>query len=219
MEKVLVGGSFSCLKRESAVPFLKSLKNLTYKNSEVLLINGTPSGKLAEMPKSFNSIKFEMKNALEINEETLARDRNYLAKMALDNGFDFLLLLEQEVFAQPDIIQVLLAHSKGLCSALYFKPLLTRSKETGDFFLDQQPFAFHIEKETLKPMLFSEIFPSRLLNVEACGLGAMLLSRKALEKVSFKEGGALEFALDCKKNGLEIFLDSSCVCSYISRLR
>jgi len=217
-KKVLVGCSFTYAKNSSTTTFFKALKGISFKNKDILVLDYSPDSKFFEMTK-VKDVELEKVKALETEAETIARNRNRLAKQALEKGYDYLLSLEQELSVQPDLIQELLKHGKTICSALYFKPVLSKAVETGNLFLNQQPFAYSIE-ENLKPLSFEKLFPSKLLQVEAAGLGAMLIHRDILEKVKFQEteNEAMQFSLDCRKKGFKIFLDSGSICRYNPQL-
>jgi len=70
---------------------------------------------------------------------------------------------------------------------------------------------------------FDVLFPGRLLKFDVCGLGAILIHRSVLEKLTFRfmkgEPPIFEefcFGRDCREIGVDIYLDSSLVCGHHS---
>lgn len=214
-KKVLVGSSFSYAKRNSAIPFFKSLKQLSYQNKKVVVLDYSPDESFLNIAK-VKGIEMQKVEQLETETETLAGNRNKLAKLVLEGGFDYFLSLEQELVVQPDLIQALLQHKKAVCSSLYFKPYLTKRQQSNDMMLNQMPSIFKLEGKETVAFKFPEIFPARLIKAGGCFLGAALIQDEVLRKVKFSpEEEALQFALDCKKNNFQIFADSSAVSRFV----
>jgi len=228
-KKVLVGCPISSYKKEVMHYYLKGLQSLTYEQKEIVLIDNSPDEEL------FNSLKKEKRLTVEKSihlqgiRDMIIRDRNRLREIALKGNFDYFLSLEQDIVPPPDIIERLLENGKDVCSAVYFcykERILRGPNQKVLKRFDLTPISYNWldpeikEVKLTRRMSFNEAFPSRLQQIQLCGVGCMLIGRKVLEKIKFryeKDGTGFDdifFGLDCQDNGFEIWLDSRIVCMH-----
>ncbi len=213
--KILVGcptsnHKFYCLK-----DYVKAVKNLNYKTYDILLVdNSKTNAYLSLIKKDLPVIKGHY---LENARDRIIESRNILRKKVLDEDYDYFLSLEQDVLPPRDVIERLLNYNKDIVTGVYFArdpdgnltPLLYK----------------YTDKENVRNLTFDEVKNPNLIGVDACGLGCVLISRKVLEKIKFrynKEDNAFDdiwFSIDAKKNGFNIFCDTSVKCKHMIRGR
>jgi len=212
--KVLIGCPTSKYQEYCLEEYHKAINNLTYGNYSVLLIDNSEDdyylNKLKN--KNINALKGEyFKGA----KQRIIESRNLLRKYFLDNNYDYLLSLEQDVIPPKNVIEKLLSHNKEIVSAVYFNtsqkhkrliPLLAKS--TG------------LDKLSYLPEKFVKT-SNNLVEVDYCGLGCVLIHKLVLEKVKFrfnsKKPGFDDwwFCKDAKENNFKIYADLSIKCKHL----
>jgi hypothetical protein len=207
--------------------FFETIKRLTYKNKKIYLKIETKNGEyksfLKKIPSEFETSKQKKEKTVI---ESIVKTRNAFRKKTLTEGYDYLLLIEQDILPPLDIIEKLLANKKEICSALYFN--IKRDGNRADCLDGYNPMAWNYNTTTNgelieKSIPFEELFPGRLIQVAGVGLGCILISRKVLEKIKFrfikneKWFEEFYFAEDCKKNKIPIYLDTQIVCRHYTR--
>lgn len=215
--KVLVGCPISDYHSYCLDEYLGGLKSLNYKNFEVLLVDNSKDVAYSQVlkDKGFNVIKMPYFNSAR---DRIVSSRNKLRQYVLDNGFDYLLCLEADMIPPFDIIQRLLLHNKDIVSGVYFNNLEKDGRIQTLMLLwvnrgDDKDTIYHVSK--------TELDNPRLIEVAMCGLGCVLISRKVLEKVSFryqKEVNSFDdvwFCKDAKDNGFNIYGDTGIVCKHL----
>lgn len=145
------------------------------------------------------------------NKMGLASAENHLAQAAIDLKVDYVFWTEQDMVLPHDIIPRLFDRQKMACSALYFlrgsngdpQPCMYQKYE-GD---DEKPYAF------VPVSVFTE---NKLVKVDACGMGAVLMKREVLEAVDnprFDDregqcGTDMYFWTHVWRKGIEVFVDT-----------
>ncbi|MDO8633880.1 MAG: hypothetical protein Q7K34_01145 [archaeon] len=228
--RVLVGCPTSDAKAYCLDRFLGGLKSLTYRDFEVCLVDNS---------KSEDYYRLLQKHAKEFEKETgkrfaVLRDglqvekarqrvvfcRNVLAKKVLDGGFDYFFSLEQDVIPPPGIIERLLSGKKEICAGAYLNLMPTGHVSAVAFKFDSEE---NRKNALLTPLGLMNLFPSRLMEVDATGLGAILIHRSVLGEISFRveeNSTAFDdifFGRDARNAGYKIFLDSSMFCLHLFR--
>ena len=217
--KILVGCPTHEVKDYCLELYAKAVKSLTYKNFDVLLVDNSPNDAYLEKIKSFglNAIKGP---GFETAIKRIIASRNLLRKHFLENDYDYLFSLEQDVLPPPDAIEKLLQHKKKIISGVYFNvqrnlagkviPLaMLWSKIEGST-------GIHLSEEFIfdKPGLHE---------VVACGMGSVLIAREVVEKIPFRAGRSIDegwddmfFCGDANRNGFKIFANTSVMCQHVT---
>jgi len=223
--KILIGSPVTSLKEYSIPDYIRGLKSLTYKNVEIQILDNSPKDR--DLSKTFkeqniNYLKTEHTNNVR---EMLVRDHNFLRKKALDEGFDFLLSLDQDIIPPPDLIERLLANNiKEIVSATYFN--FSHEKDDNipkpDMFVLIDPEDKNLEVS--RRLFFDDLWPSRLIKVFVTGTGCMLIHRSILEKLEFRYDPSISvyddswFCKDAHKKGIGVYLDSRIICKHLTKL-
>ena len=99
--------------------FVENVMKFTYPNFEFLMIDNSKKGNYYHK-LSKNGVPVVKVPRGNSSREGLAAAQNYARKKALDEGFDYVLSLESDIFPPKDIIQRLLKNWKPVVGALYY---------------------------------------------------------------------------------------------------
>ncbi len=211
MPKILVGCPTSNHKEYCFEEYLKGIKELTYKNFDILLVDNSKDDDY------YNKIKDKIPvikdKYFENARDRIIHSRNILRNKVLSEGYDYLLSLEQDVIPPKDVIERLLKDNQKIVGGLYFK--------TGSF-NELIPLVWLREdKNHARRANIEEIKEDKLIEVITCGLGCILIHRSVLEKIEFrysKDKKAFDdvwFCEDARNNNFKIFCDTGIKCKHL----
>ena len=216
-QKILVGCPTHRCKDYCLEQYVKAVKSLSYKGFDVLLVDNSPTDEYAEKIKSLglNVIKGpQFDTAI----QRIISSRNLLRKYAIENKYDYLLSLEQDVIPPTDIIERLLLHGKKIISGVYFNMQKNFAGKVVPLAMLWSKIESEIGVHLPEELVFEK---PGLYEVQACGLGAVLIAREVLEKIEFRAGTKLMegwddmfFCRDAKALGYGIFADTSVFCQH-----
>lgn len=106
-------GKEYCRKR-----FIENLNRISYPNWDFLLVDNSKSPNYARKLRR-EGLKVTRTPRGANSREALAASQNYARKFMLENDYDYLLLLESDLFPPADIIWRLLKHAKRVVGAYY----------------------------------------------------------------------------------------------------
>jgi len=186
--------------------YLERIKELTYDNYDILLVDTSKTTDFAKKIKDqgFNVVKLEYEENTKI---ALVNARNYIRDYILKNNYDYFFSLEQDLIPQKDIIEQLLSHGKEVVGGLYYitedpRPCLSMEWTMVDMkFIPKQP-------------LMTEMGKERLMKVFLGSFGCCLIHRSVLEKIRFKVYFTFPhhddtwFYFDCEKEGVGVYVDT-----------
>jgi len=219
--KVLVGCPTSDHKEYCLDPYINSIKSLTYKN-DILLVDNSENKDYYKKIKE-KGIPVIKDKYRETARDRIVHSRNILRRQVLDNGYDYLLSLEQDVIPPKNIIERLLAHKKDVISGVYYKKIYITVKNKE--YTKIVPLLWKITKEDKEKKLITYItdeeLQTSLLNIDMCGLGCLLIHRNVLEKIKFrykKQEKAFDdtwFCKDAIKNNFKIYANPTLKCKHL----
>lgn len=221
--RVLIGSPVSSLKEYCIPSYARALKSLTYKNKKFLIVDDSPQGH--EVRRFFEGLEigYERASFNENIRQMLADCRNILRKKALEENFDYLLLVEQDVIPPHNVVESLLSNDKKIVSAAFFNFSHQKDGPT------PQPNHFCLinpkDNYTMitRRLAFDDLWPSRLIKIFLTGVGCILIHKSVLEEIEFRVDKNLSayddlfFCRDANKKGFEIFLDSRVLCMHLNR--
>jgi GT2 family glycosyltransferase len=239
--KVLVGcptyeGFSYCLDR-----FIGRIKELTYTNYDFLIVDNS------EGNDYYNKIKDKGINIIKAPRfkdmfETVAHSRNIIINFALNNNYDYLLNLDQDVMPPVNIIEELIGCDKDIVSGVYHGLFRT---STG---MKKLPVAYaDISKEEfeemqkispLPPFIRShedirrnltqeEVSKDRILEVRIPSNGCMLIKRNVLQNKEIRYGmidmankvgkttDEILFCEKAKEQGFKLYIYTKIRCKHI----
>ncbi len=248
--KILIGCPTSEHKKYCLKEYVESVKRFTYKNFDFLMADNSESEDYFNEIKKLD-VDVERVGFVESARERIVNARNLLRETFLNGDYDYFFSLEQDVIAPRDVIERLLNHGKEITSGVYFKEynLIKVPKElkkklkieefSGGYHLSEGEEKELVEKGNLigkkiYPLLYKRgkegyfsyidlVSNKGLIEVDACGLGCVMISRKVLERVKFRFEKSVVafddiwFCKDAFENGFKIYADLSVRCRHLMR--
>lgn len=230
--KILVCCPTAQAKNYCFESWIENVMNFTYPNFDICMFDNTnDSGLNATYLNDYvlsnfgNLKKFQAVNSLVLHK---SNEQNVIAKMAishndcrtqtLNGGYDFMLHLESDVFPEKNIIEQLLAHQKNIVGGVYY----TDEGKYRCLMVHQKLELAPNEVTSLPSRMPEEI---QLLNgglhqVAQIGLGCILISKKVLERLSFRYVRGRNFhpdtffSEDCHLKNIPIHVDTSSICKH-----
>lgn len=190
--KILIGCPTYKGKEYALEKYLVMIKSLGYKNSDLLLIDNSDDDSYYKKLKSKGIDVVRIKKSNDFR-QTVAQSRNILRKRVLDNGYDYLFSLEQDLNSpSKDALSRLLSHNKKVISGIYFKKWDIKNK-SGEIIKKGHmvPLAFPFNEKDMNKMqmiLDNSVLDKikGLIKIRSAGLGCCLIHRDVLEKVKFR---------------------------------
>lgn len=239
-KKVLVGapvynGMKYCLNQ-----FIESIKNFSYKNYEILLVDNSDGDELFEELKKRGINVIKDRNPEKIKVRRVVSSRNIILSYALENGFDYILMMDSDVVAPSNILEELLSCNKDIVSGLYSAYFALDGKTkllpvawallTEDEFNEVKEnynLPEHIKSRFDMPRHITkeEADSNSLIEVFMPSAGCMLMSRNVFEKVKYnsieekdgstKKGDDLCFIDNARESGFEAFCFTKIKCEHL----
>lgn len=238
--KVLVAAPTFYVMKYCLKEFLEGIKNLSYENKEILLVDNSKTNEFFEELKKENWItvlKDETKE--ELPAKRLISSRNKILEYALENNYDYIFMLDADVIPPRNTIEELLKPDKDINSGLYYN-YFTTSGELKLLPVVWMPITESEFEEIKKKLRFPESVKSHkdlqrhmtkeeaesgeLLEVMHPSAGCMLLSKKVFEKIRYDllqtPGGLIAtddiyFIKKAKEEGFKVYCDTKIKCSHL----
>ena len=217
--KILLGCPTSEHKAYCLDQYITSIKSLTYPNYDILLIDNSQTKDYYKKIRSYNIPVIKDKYQ-EYARDRIIHSRNILRKQVLDNNYDYLFSLEQDVIPPKDILERLLSHKKQVISGIYFAHNLLPN--TGNTELIPLVYILKDKKTlTMRTLTDDELWNPQLLKIVSCGLGCVLMHKDILKKIKIRYDKNFEsfddrwFGLDCYNNNFEMFCDNTVKCKHL----
>ena len=215
--KILVGCPTSFHKEQALNEYSKIVRNLSFDNYDVLLVDNSPDDKYLDKIKSAG-LKAIKGPYFESARERIITSRNLLKDKAVDN-YDYLLSLEQDVIPPKDIIERMLKHNKKVLSGVYFvRNVIGGDKKLIPLVYKEIPS--DKELPDMRPLNEFEL-DKGLTKVISCGLGCVLIHKDILKQVNFryeKDKDSWDdrfFCIDLFEKNIPIYCDTSILCKHL----
>jgi GT2 family glycosyltransferase len=207
--------------------YAERVKNLSFSFYDVVLVDNS---KTNEYSKKIQEHGLEVikvpwhDNAF----ERIVSSRNVLRQKVLDEGYDYLLSLEQDIIPPVDIIEKLLRHKKKCICGVYYKIYDTKIKNLDGTIEDKKillPLIFKItdDKNKMQVCYPKDLESEQLLKIRASGLGCMLIHKDVLKKISFRYDKDVDahddmfFSSDIYDSEFDMYTDTSVKCKHLLR--
>lgn len=117
--KILIAAPQHESKKYCFDDWFKNVMKINYPRFDILLVDNSDTDTFYNYMKNYNMylhrIDVEGKTTL----QRMAESHDYIRKAAIDNGYDYLLHLETDVFPNADVLLNLLSHKKDVVGAIY----------------------------------------------------------------------------------------------------
>lgn len=220
--KVLVGCPTSEHKEYCLEEYARAIKNLTYKNCDILLVDNSKEDTYLEKIKE-KGINVTKGHWFEGARKRIYESRNLIREKFLEQDYDYFFSLEQDVIPPANVIEKLLERNKKIVSGVYYSPgtIFTEQPQGGKI----MPLAWvsKDDKNLCRMRILNpeEVEEPRLMKIKVCGLGCVLMHRDVLEKVKFRCDeffGLFDdiwFCRDANHYNFDIYLDTRIKCKHM----
>ncbi len=208
LPKVLVGAPVNERKDYCTQEYLDNLKRLTYPNKEFYFVDNSRDYRWhidAIINREFECEHLKIRSKR--NQEYICESQNILRKKTLEENFDFLMFIEQDLFPEPTIIEQLLSYNTQVASAKYF---IGQGENTRLLELETEEKVFETITNRNIPHEESYFnYPENSTSTQS-GYGCCLIHRSILEQYPFhvsqddNSHSDTYFALDLYSAGIEI---------------
>jgi hypothetical protein len=223
--KVLVASPTADVKSYCFDRWMEHVKSLTYDGDYDIYIcdNSDSRDFMVESRAKYSDLgeRFVMERLSPIQyksiSDVMAKSHDKCRKRVLDEGYDYLLHLETDVFPPLDVIERLLDHNTKIVGGVYHIELGEQStlmiQAIEDFGTEHRE-TFNLDESDLS------FIDGTVKQVFSCGLGCVLIHRSVLEKLSFRyeEGASVHpdsfFYGDLKQLNIPVFVDTSLYCEH-----
>ncbi len=232
MKKVLVGSPVNEMYDYCIKEYVEAITSLSYKNYDILLVDNS---KTDDFYKKLKSMKVNIVRGgyFEEPRDRMVHSRNILREKVIDDNYDFLLNIDQDVIPPMNIIERFLQHKKRVIAGVYFNyrkftPNILGEKEGkrhGELF--PTIWAFTNKKDTMRQIREDEL-KGNLIQIASCGSGCLFIHNSVLKKINFhyskehdKEGGNYFvfddtfFCKDLMELKIPIYADTSMICKHL----
>src|SRR3989344_9600764 len=95
--------------------FIERINSLTYPDYDILIVDNSKTNDYYNRLSSINRIKVIKDNFTDKNAKIIiVHSRNLIIDYALENNYDFILMMDQDVIPPNDIIELLLSCDKDI---------------------------------------------------------------------------------------------------------
>ena len=238
--KILVAAPVFSEMAYCILDFINHLKQMDYDNLKILLVDNSKSKnfflKLRKIPR-IKIIYDETKE--QENLGRLINSRNKILDYAEKKHCDYLLMMDSDVMAPPNLLNKLLAHKKDVVSGLYFNyfksdgqikvlPVAYKSLSEEEFKKIKSeyklPNIVKSREDLRRNITKEEIEKGELLEVLYPSSGCTLLSKRVLDSgvkygilktpTNLKSGDDIYFFKQLRKKGFKIYCDPSVICRH-----
>lgn len=219
--KVLLAAPINIVKEYCIYDWLETLRNLTYKNLEIFLVDNSPSPDFAKKISEFGfNCVWENPKDREIRYVMCASNERTRIKF-LANDYTHFFSLECDLFPPHDVIEKLLSHDVDVAGTTYFTYQGYESKlqlRTIYPFLKLE--GKHEIKYRVRYLTWGEaqLFMNGKLNyMYENGMGCKLLKRWVMEKIPFRidplDTGFADsfFSQDLWRYGIDNWIDTTII--------
>jgi hypothetical protein len=222
--KILIAAPQHDSKKYCWEQWKERVENLTYPNYDVYLAENSETPDFYNEIKETTDFKCERvgQNFKGVLERT-TRAHEACRLYALNNGYDYLLHLETDVFPPFDVIERLLWSGHKVISGVYdiFHGKTRKAMVQLSEPLDRSVGAYRtvpfVEHE--EPLFFD----GTVKQVYHAGIGCILINKSVLEKIPFRYSkdnifhADTWFANDCFQRDISIFVDTKVMCKHINQ--
>lgn len=229
--RILIGCPTAMIKNDSIRAYMKGLESLTYPQFDVLIEDNSSTRDYAEklqwLGEKFREKRpecgFKVIHSGHVSprvRERIVHGRNVIRDTMLKEEYDYFFSLEQDIVCPPDTIQRLLAHHKQVVGGVYYNKIVLGDKERKTPVLMTYPDEESKKNGKAQWVGFTELFPSRLLEVASIGLGCVLIHRDVLKQVEFRivpgdnAFDDMHFSIDLARAHIPMYADTSILCAH-----
>ena len=219
--RVLVGCPTSKHKEYFLDRYVEALKKLDFPGLDFLIVdNSGDDGVYAKKIIDAGLPAVTVERGAN-SREAVANSMNYLRRKVLDEGYDYLMVIEQDLIPPIDIVQRLMKHGKEVCGAIYNIGFVNSKAQPPRPCLFEK---YHDNEENawktrnLDPKKGFSYLGTGLREIHGMGNGCILIHRSILDKYGFwympqdtdkKRHPDVFFFLRLDNDGIKVFVDTT----------
>ena len=238
--KILVASPIFNGMRYCFEEFLEGIRNLDFPKYDILVVDNSRTDDFFNEIKDLEGIKV-LKDYVgeEKNKLRLISSRNKILDYALENDYDYVLMMDSDVIPPGTILRDLLDSGKDIVSGLYYNNfridgMIKRSPVCWRHITPQE-FEEIKSKINLPPFVKSgndlrrhlteeEANSDKIFRVKIPSAGCMLIKRNAFEKLRYgllevpgnlSTGDDIYFCTKAEEEGFEIYCDTKVKCKHL----
>jgi len=235
MPKVLIGVPVSDMHAYAIEEFVESLNKIAYSNFDILFVENSSSEKFYHyLKEKYPKIPIVRAHySYEKIRKKIIECKNLMREKVLQEGYDYLLTLDQDTLVPKDILESLLSFKKDLIAGVYFgyphkegfnltQKNIVRIDEGKATVLTPIVWVnLPTNPNKVRYLTVEELKPARLIEAFLVGGGCILLSREILEKVKFRyveENSNYDdywLCNDAREKGYKVYADTGCICKHL----
>jgi hypothetical protein len=197
--------------------WLSFVKKINYPNARHIIIDNSRNDKYYRKLLSLGLDAYRV-NRGNNTREAITRAQSFARRIAIDEGYEYILSLESDVFVPPNIVQLLMRYGRSVVTGLYFIGDQTKGIRVPCVCV---PELHEIEgfygTRLLKPEEWPEYLHKGLQRVHTGGFGCCLIAREVFLKIPFvyepglKGHSDIYFFNDCFRLQIPVFVDTDIV--------
>ena len=241
MGKILVASPIYIGMKYCFKEFIEAVKKIDYENFDILLIDNSKEDNFFKEISQEEGIKvLKDETQEERNKLRLISSRNKIINYALENDYDYILMLDADVIVPENIIKELLECDKDIVSGLYYnyfkidgqikyRPVCWCDITEEEFEdIKKQLNLPNIVKSAVDLRRFltqDEAESNELIKVKISSAGCMLIKRKVFSEVKYglldvpekySTGDDIYFFAKAKEKNFEIFCNTKIKCRHLT---
>lgn len=217
--KILLTTPTSKYKDYCIKQWINKIKNLTYPNYDIFIIDNSTDKNYHKKIKKYGIKCIHHRPYKEVNLRKLCAECNEIGrKYAIENNYDYMFILESDVFPPKNIIELLLKPNKKVIGACYCIGWLEKT------LLNMEIEQFVCKSHALKSVLSSDdafwFIDGKIKRAFGFGLGCILIHKEIFRKIPFhiKKGNEnfadYNFHEDCFLNNIPTYLHTGVFCEH-----
>lgn len=214
--KVLLACPINIVKDYCMAQWLDCIKNLTYSNYDIYLVDNSTNPEWHTKIRYKHNVKIDYVNGYNKEvRELMALSMEKIRHKALKDNYDYLFILECDIFPPAEIIELLLAHDMPVVGTSYFTE--HGEKTRLQLLQIEETKANYYESHYLEWLDVLKFYNGKVNYAYANGNGCILIDREVLEQITFrvneKEIGYPDgfFHKDLFMLGIPNFVDTSII--------
>ena len=214
--KVLLGCPINIVKNYCLDSWLKMVVNLTYSNYDIYLVDNSRNPEYHKKLSDKYKVKIDYVDPAKMEaREYMAKSIEKIRQRAVKRKYDYLFILECDIFPHPQIIELLMGNNKPVVGTSFWTGF-------GDKTFFQLLGVEQIEERKVAPFFLGlsqirVLYNGQLQTSFANGNGCVLIKREVLEKIKFRVDMTQEgfsdgfFHIDLFMLGIENWIDTSII--------